>query len=55
MMQSQIWDDAIPRNLNFFVGGLKLLAVTVKWRLGSLVNNNASSYLTIFTISLCWV
>jgi len=28
-MQSQTWDDAIPRNLIIFMGGLKLLVVTV--------------------------
>jgi len=28
-MQSQTSDDAIPRNLIIFVGGLKLLVVTV--------------------------
>jgi len=29
MTQSQTSDDAIPRNLTIFVGGLKLLVVTV--------------------------
>jgi len=27
----------------------------LQWRSGSLVNNNATSYLPIFAISLCWV
>ena len=39
MMQSQTSDDAIPRNLIIFVGGLKLLVVTVESK-GELMHPN---------------